>query len=468
MSETKRHEYDLVVIGGGPGGYVAAIRAAQLGHKAAVIEKEGGLGGTCLRIGCIPSKALLESSWLFREINVGFENFGITVEKPKLNLAGMMKHKQGVVEAMTRGIDALLRKNQVARYQGRGTITGPGRVMVTNGTKEDLQVAAKHIIIATGSKSTWFPGMEVDGKYVVTSTEALEFTEVPKKLIVIGAGFIGMELGCVWSRLGSEVVVLEHFHRIMPGADHEIVEHAHKVFKKQGIEFLNSSKVISARKDGNGCIVEIDSAPPMRADRVLVAVGRGPYTEGLGLDKVGIVPEKRGHIPVDENYRTSAEGIYAIGDVIAGPQLAHKAEEEAMACVEKIFTGHGHVNYDVIPAVTYTHPEIGQVGKTEEQLIEAKIEYRKGIFPFRANARARTVDELDGLVKILADAKTDRILGVHIFGAHAGELLAEAVVAMEYGASAEDLARTCHSHPTLSEVVKEAALAVAGRSVHMA
>jgi len=458
-------EFDLVVIGGGPGGYVAAIRAAQLGLKTACVEKEPAIGGTCLRVGCIPSKLMLESSHLYHQLQHGLDNHGIKVKQVELDLAAMLARKNQTVEGLTRGTESLLKGAGVTRFFGTGRFDGPGKVIVEG--KDGTTLQAKHIIIATGSRVAQLPGVELDGDRVGTSTEALSYSAVPGHLVVIGAGYIGLEMGSVWRRLGAKVTMLEYLDRILPGTDAETANIAFKIFKKQGFEFQLGTKVLAARAKGKGCIVECEGKDPITCDRVLLAVGRAPYTDNLGLETIGIQPEPRGQIPVDDHFRTSAEGVYAIGDVIRGPMLAHKAEEEGIACVEFIATGYGHVNYDVIPSVVYTHPEIAAVGRTEEQLREAGIPYNKGTFPFRANARARTLDDVEGQVKILAHADTDRILGVHIIGPRAGDMIAEAAAAMEFGASSEDLARTCHAHPTLSEVMKEAALAVAKRAIHI-
>ena len=458
-------DYDLIVIGAGPGGYVAAIRAAQLGLKTACIEKEPLLGGTCLRVGCIPSKALLESSELFHEAKTKFANHGIRLPSVELDLGAMLKRKNQVVLNLTKGVEGLLKKNQVTRIQSQARLVGHGKVEI-EGKDGKTTVSAKHIIIATGSKPASLPGVQIDGERVVTSTEALSFGEVPKHFVVIGAGYIGLELGSVWLRLGAKVTVVEYLDRILPGMDAEIASEAHKIFEKQGFEFRLGKKVTGARKHENGAIVECEGDAPIQCDRVLMSVGRVANTSGLGVDTVGIRTDKKGRIEVDPHFATSVPGIYAIGDVIAGPMLAHKAEEEGVACVEQIATGHGHVDYNTIPGVCYTNPEIGSVGQTEEQLKEQGIPFRKGSFPFRANGRAQSLGQLDGRVKILAHEKTDRILGVHIIGPRAGELIAEAVTAMAFGASSEDLARICHAHPTLPEAVKEAALAVDGRAIH--
>jgi dihydrolipoamide dehydrogenase len=464
-------QHDLIVIGAGPGGYVAAIRAAQLGLDVACVEKASALGGTCLRIGCIPSKALLESSELFSEAKQHFGEHGIQLGEVGLDLAKMLARKDRVVTTLTRGVASLFKKNNVAHYQGHGRIDGLGRVIVeTDDGPQTLQ--AKHIIIATGSKPASLPGIDLDGDRIGTSTEALSYDEVPEHLVVIGAGYIGLEMGIVWQRLGAKVTVLEYLDRILPGTDTEIAREAHKLFAKQGLEFRLGSRVtgVTVKNKRGGkqqCVVECEGADPITCDRVLTAVGRSPNTDGLGLDSVDIELDERGRIQVNEHFETSADGVYAIGDVIPGPMLAHKAEDEGIACVEYIATGYGHVNYDAIPSVVYTHPEIAAVGKTEEQLQEAGIEYHKGVFPFRGNGRARALGQIDGQVKILADAATDRILGVHIIGPRAGDLIAEAAVAIEFGATSEDLARCSHAHPTLAEVVREAAFAVSGRAIHM-
>lgn len=458
-------EHDLVVIGAGPGGYVAAIRAAQLGLNVACVEKESALGGTCLRIGCIPSKALLESSELFAEAKSKFAAHGLKFSGLELDLAAMLKRKDQVVSMLTKGIDGLFKKNKITRYLGTGRIAGPGKVEV-EGKEGKAELSARHILIATGSRSASLPGVEVDGNRIGMSTEALSYPETPKHLVVIGAGFIGLELGSVWLRLGAKVTVLEYLDRILPGMDSEIAAEAQKIFEKQGFEFRLGRKVTAARATEKGAVVEAEGDAPVECDRVLVAVGRSPNTEGLGLEQAGVKTDKRGRIEVNERFETSARGIYAIGDVIAGPMLAHKAEEEGVACVEMLAKGPGHVDYRTIPGVCYTHPEIGSVGLTEDQIKEERIPYRKGSFPFRANGRAQSLGQLEGRVKILAHEKTDRILGVHIIGPRAGDLIAEAVAAMAFGASSEDLARVCHAHPTLPEAMKEAALAVDGRAIH--
>lgn len=459
------NQHDLIVIGAGPGGYVAAIRAAQLGLKVACVEQEKALGGTCLRIGCIPSKALLESSERFAAAQHDLAEHGVKLSGVELDLSALMKRKGKVVDGLTKGIDALFKKHKITRYLGHGRLAGPGRVDVA-GTDSTTELQAKHILIATGSTSAELPGVELDHDRIGTSTQALAYGEVPRHLVVIGAGYIGLELGSVWRRLGAQVTVLEYLDRILPGTDDEIAKEALKLFKRQGLKFHLGARVTAARVKGKQCLVEYEGAKPLECDRVLLAVGRVPNTADLGLDAVGIQLDERGRIPVDEHFATSAAGVYAIGDVIRGPMLAHKAEEEGIACVERIVAGYGHVNYDAIPGVCYTEPEIASVGKTEEQLEEAGVEYHKGVFHFRGNGRARALGHVDGKVKVLADARTDRILGVHIIGPRAGDLIAEAAVAIEFGASSEDLARCTHAHPTLAEALKEAALAVAGRSLH--
>jgi len=464
MAEAKNH--DLVIIGAGPGGYVAAIRAAQLGFDVACIEAESELGGTCVRVGCIPSKALLEASELFYQAQNKLGEFGVGVKGVELDLGRMLDKKSEVVKANTQGVAFLFKKNKVTRYQGHGRITGKGRVLVES-SDGSTELSAKHILIATGSKVAPLKGVELDGDRIGTSTEALSYPEVPGHLVVIGAGYIGLEMGSVWSRLGAKVTVLEYLDRILPGMDSEIANDARRLFKKQGMVFSLGARVTGARVEGDQVKVTVDGSDPITCDRVLLSVGRIPDTEGLGLDSVGIELDKRGRIPVDEHYSTRVDGIYAIGDVIEGPMLAHKASEEGVACVEHLATGYGHVNYDAIPGVVYTDPEIASVGATEDQLKEDGVPYAKGMFPFSANGRARALGHTDGRVKILAHKETDRILGVHIIGPRAGDLIAEIVAAIEFGASSEDIARTCHAHPTLSEAVHEAALAVAGHALHI-
>lgn len=463
--------FDLIVIGTGPGGYVCAIRASQLGMKVAVVEKRATHGGTCLNVGCIPSKALLHSSELYEEAKHALGDMGIEV-KPKLDLTKMMAFKDEGVKGNVNGVTFLLRKNKVDHFHGTGRILGPGKVQVTfiNGEKQDLE--AKHIVIATGSDLAQLPGIDIDEKTVVSSTGALSFPEVPKRLLVIGAGVIGLELGSVWRRLGSKVTFVEYLDRILPEMDAEVARQTQKILAKQGFTFKLGSKVTGVEKRGSHYKVKFEPAgggdtQEINADVVLVAIGRVPNTEGLGLQKAGVALDNKGRVIVDEHFKTNIPGICAIGDVIAGPMLAHKAEDEGIAVAEILAGQAGHVNYDVIPNVVYTFPEVASVGKSEEELKEAGVAYKVGKFPFTANARAKINRTTDGLVKILADAETDRVLGVHIVAANASEMIAEAAVLMEFGGSAEDLARTCHAHPTLTEAVKEAALAVDKRALHL-
>lgn len=458
-------QHDLVVIGAGPGGYVAAIRAAQLGMNVACVEKENALGGTCLRVGCIPSKALLEASELYKMAQSHLSEFGVTVDGVKLDLAKMMTRKDQIVASLCKGIEGLFRKNKITRYTGHGRIAAPGRVTVAG--PQPAELSAKKILIATGSISAPLKGVEVDGNLIGTSTEALAYPQVPGHLVVIGAGVIGLELGCVWARLGSKVTVLEYLDRILPGMDTEIATEAQRTLAKQGLEFRLGMRVTGARVQNDRCIVECEGHPPVDCDRVLLAVGRLPNTSDLGLDNLNVARTNRGFIQVDRHFQTSIPGIYAIGDAIPGAMLAHKAEEEGVACAEGMAGKYCHVNYDAIPGVVYTDPEIASVGKTEEQLKDAGIPYRKGSFPFIANGRAKALGQTEGRVKMLAHAETDRILGVHILGPRAGDLIAEAAAAIEFGASSEDIARTSHAHPTLAEVVKEAAFAVDGRAIHI-
>jgi dihydrolipoamide dehydrogenase len=463
--------YDLVVIGSGPGGYVCAIRAAQLGKKVAIVEKRATHGGTCLNVGCIPSKALLHASECFEEAGHGFAAMGIGV-KPFLDLGRMQAFKAEGVKGNVDGVAFLLKKNKVEAHHGFGRVAGPGRVEVVkdDGTRATLETTA--IVIATGSDVARLPGVEVDEKMVVSSTGALELPVVPGKLLVVGAGVIGLELGSVWRRLGSQVTVIEYLDRILPGMDGDVAASFQKILTKQGMTFKLGSKVTKVTKDASGCVVTVESATggaaeDIFADVVLVCIGRTPFTEGLGLAEVGVALDNRKRIVVDHHYQTNVPGIYAIGDVIAGPMLAHKAEDEGVALAERLAGQAGHVNYDVIPNVIYTTPEVASVGKTEEELKAAGVAYSSGKFPFLANGRAKVNRTTDGFVKVLADAATDRVLGVHIIGPHAGEMIGEACVLMEFGGSAEDLARVCHAHPTLTEAVKEAAMAVAKRAVHM-
>lgn len=468
MSDTS---FDVVVIGSGPGGYVAAIRAAQLGLRTACVEKRATLGGTCLNIGCIPSKALLAASDHFAHIP-HLKEMGIDVGAPKLNLKNMMAHKDSVVEANVNGIEFLFKKNKVERFTGWGSIPEAGKVQVEaeDGTKTILE--AESIIIATGSDVAGLPNIEIDEKRIVSSTGALDLPKVPKKMVVIGGGVIGLELGCVWSRLGSEVIVIEFMDGILPGMDGEVRKQTQRILNKQGLEFKLSSKVTSAKASKSNVKLTVEpaaggDAEEITADVVLVAVGRKAYTDGLGLDKAGVATDDRGRVIIDDDFQTNVPGIYAIGDVVRGAMLAHKAEDEGVVLAEMLAGEQPHINYDAIPSVVYTEPEVAAVGKTEEQLKEAGVAYKAGKFPFTANGRARAMNITDGFVKILADATTDRVLGAHIVGKGAGDLLQEIVVAMEMDGTAEDVYRTCHSHPTMSEAVKEAALATAKRPIHM-
>jgi dihydrolipoamide dehydrogenase len=464
--------YDLIVIGTGPGGYVCAIRAAQLGMKVAVVEKRATHGGTCLNVGCIPSKALLHASEMFEEAGHSFGKMGIGVGTPKLDLAALMKFKDEGVDGNVKGVEFLLKKNKIDAVHGTGRIAGPGKVEVKAADGKAQTLETKNIVIATGSDVARLKGVDIDGKRVVTSDQAIALDKVPQRLLVIGAGVIGLELGSVWRRLGSQVTVVEFLDRILPGLDNEVGRQSQRLLEKQGIVFKLGSKVTGVDSSGSTLKASVEPAKggaseAIEADVVLVAIGRVPYTDGLGLDEAGVKKDNRGRVTVDAHYATNVTGIYAIGDVIAGPMLAHKAEDEGMAVAE-ILAGHaGHVNYDVIPNVVYTFPEIASVGKTEEELKEAGVAYNTGKFPFTANGRAKANHQTDGFVKILADARTDRVLGVHIVGSDAGNMIAEAAVAMEFGAASEDIARTCHAHPTLPEAVKEAALAVAKRAIHM-
>ncbi len=469
-------KYDLIVIGTGPGGYVCAIKAAQIGLKVAVVEKRATHGGTCLNIGCIPSKALLYTSEAFEHAGHGLAALGVKVGKPKLDLKAMHAHKDDVVKANVDGVAFLFKKNKIDQFHGAGRIAGRiadlGMVEVTGEDGAAQSLEAKSIVIATGSDSAPLPGVAIDEKTIVTSTGALELTKVPGKLLVVGAGIIGLELGSVWRRLGAEVMVVEFLDRILPGIDTDIAKQFQRLLAKQGIGFRLGSKVTGVEKTKSGLKVAVEpssggGAEVLDADVVLVSIGRIPVTDGLGLDEAGIARDERGRINVDAQYRTSVEGVYAIGDVIAGPMLAHKAEDEGVAVAEILVGKAGHVNYAVIPDVIYTEPEIATVGQSEEALQEAGIAYKAGKFPFTANGRARAMNTTDGFVKILADATTDKVLGVHILGHGAGELIHEAAVIMEFGGSSEDLARTCHAHPTMSEAVKEAALATFFKPIHM-
>ncbi|MCE9606959.1 MAG: dihydrolipoyl dehydrogenase [Planctomycetia bacterium] len=456
--------HDLVVIGAGPGGYVAAIRAAQLGLNVACVEKEAALGGVCLRIGCIPSKALLESSHLYHMTKHELSLHGINAEGATFDLAAMLKRKDKIVSELTKGVEFLFKKNKITRYRGTAKFDGPGRIVVEGEKREEL--TAKNVIIASGSKPFILPGIEMDGANIGTSTEALSYDKVPEHLVIIGGGVIGLELGSVWKRLGAKVTVLEYLDRLMAGFDTELAADAKKIFEKQGLEVRLKTRVTGAKFDGKQCVVTCDGAEPITCDKVLVCVGRVPWTDELNLASIGLELDSKKRIPVDAHLRTKVEGVYAIGDCIAGPMLAHKAEEEGVAAAEFIVRGYGHVNYDAIPSVVYTEPEIASVGKSEDDLKVAGVEYKKGQFPFSINGRAKALAQTDGYVKILADAKTDRVLGIHILGPRAGDLIAEAATAIEFGASAEDIARTSHAHPTLAEVIKEAAFAVDGRAIH--
>lgn len=463
--------FDLVVIGAGPGGYVAAIRGAQLGMKVACVEKEKALGGTCLRVGCIPSKALLEASHVYSLSREGAASFGVRVGGVELDLPVMLGHKDAVVKANTSGIDGLFMKNKIKRVLGTGRIAAPGKVAVVAADGSEQILEARNILIATGSVPSSIPGVVFDDAIVGTSDEAIDYQAVPRRMIVIGGGVIGLELGSVWSRLGADVTVIEYLPRLMAGMDDELAATAQKIFAAQGLKFRLGCRVQSAKaENGKGVVTFIDgdnNEQRMEAEKVLVAVGRRPFTDGLGLREAGVDIDDRGRVTVGDRFETNVAGIYAIGDVIRGPMLAHKAEEEGVAAVEFMVGKHGHVNYDAIPNVVYTNPEIASVGKTEEELKAAGVAYKKGSFPFRFNGRARAMNAPEGFAKVLADETTDRILGVHIIGAQAGHLIAEAAVAIDMEASSEDIARSSHAHPTLSEVVKEAAMAVEKRAIHM-
>lgn len=465
-------EFDLIVIGSGPGGYVAAIRAAQLGLKTACVEKRESLGGTCLNVGCIPSKALLHSSELYAGAMNGMNAHGISLGAVDLDLAGMQGHKDKVVKELTQGIEFLFRKNKIESIKGIGRITGKGQVSVQLNDGGQRKLTTKNIIIATGSDIVPLPGVDVDEKRVVSSTGALELDEVPGHLVVVGAGYIGLELGTVWRRLGAKVTIIEYLNRITPGMDFEVAKQFQRLLSRQGLGFMLGTKVTNIDQSSERLVLTTEPAEggeeeTLKADVVLVAIGRRPYTENLGLETVGLTTDNYGRLEVDENLATSVEGIYAIGDVIHGPMLAHKAEDEGVFVAERLAGQKPHINYDAVPAVVYTNPEVASVGKTEEDLKEAGVVYKAGKFPFSANSRARATGHTDGFVKILADAETDRLLGVHIIGEDAGTMIAEAALAIEFGASSEDLARTCHAHPTLEEAVKEAALATHGLPLHI-
>lgn len=459
--------FDVIVIGSGPGGYVAAIKAAQLGLKTACVEKDVTLGGTCLNVGCIPSKALLDISEKYDQAAHHFEGLGIKVGKLSLDLKAMMRRKDEVVTGLTKGIEGLFKKNKIEWLKGIGVITGKNEVTV-GGQKYQT----KNILIATGSEVMPLPGVTIDEEKIVSSTGALKLAEVPDKLVVIGGGVIGLELGSVWKRLGAEVEVIEFLDRITPGMDNETTKQFHRILEKQGFKFRLSTKVTAAKRDGKKVVVTVEpsgggASETIKADAVLVSIGRRPYTQGLGLENVGLKTDAKGRIEVNKHFQTGVPNIFAIGDVIAGPMLAHKAEEEGIAAVEIMAGQAGHVNPDAIPSVIYTWPEVATVGLTEEQVKEKGIEYKAGKFPFLANSRSRATGDTDGFVKIIADAKTDKVYGVHIIGPQAGALIAEAVLAMEYGASSEDIARTCHAHPTYNEAVKEAALATFAQPIHI-
>ena len=463
--------HDVIVIGSGPAGYVCAIRAAQLGMKVAVVEKMKTLGGTCLNIGCIPSKALLYASEMFEETAHKLAPLGIVVGPPELDMAALMKHKDDTVAANVNGVAFLFKKNKIDWVVGEGRIATAGQVVVKGGDGKETTLEAKHIVIATGSDVSQLPGVEIDEKTIVSSTGALAFAKPPAKLLVVGAGVIGLELGSVWGRLGSEVTVVEFLDRILPGMDAEVAKQFHRMLERQGFKFHLSHKVTGVAKTASGAAATIEPVAGgpslvLEADLVLVAIGRRPYTRGLGLEALGVAME-RGQVVIDDHFRTNVPGIYAIGDVVRGPMLAHKGEDEGVALAEILAGQAGHVNYDVIPSVVYTSPEVAVVGKSEEELKAAGVAYHVGKFPFTANGRARAMRHTEGFVKILADARSDRVLGVHIVGFGAGEMIHEACVLMEFGGSAEDLARTCHAHPTMSEAVKEAAMAVAKRSIHI-
>jgi dihydrolipoamide dehydrogenase len=463
-------QFDVVVIGGGPGGYVAAIRAAQLGMKVACVEKRSTLGGTCLNVGCIPSKALLDSSELYVQAQTHFSHHGIKVGEVAFELSAMLARKDNVVKALTEGVAFLFRKHKIASFHGAARLLGKGHVAVKIAGQTDRTVEAKHIVLATGSESISLPSLPFDGVHIVTSTEALTFDRVPAHLIVVGGGYIGLELGSVWRRLGAKVTVVEFLPRILPLGDVEIAQALLKSLEKQGLVFRLATKVTGASVQAGQVIVTAsgpDGDVRFQADKVLVAVGRRPYTANLGLSEAGVATEvKTGRVVVDDSFQTSAPGIYAIGDLIQGPMLAHKAEDDGVVCAERLAGIKSHVHYDTVPSVIYTWPEVASVGLTEEQVKESGVKYKVGRFPFRISPRARCMDESEGLVKVLADAGTDRLLGVHIFGPRASELIAEAVAVMEFGGGAEDIARICHAHPTLSEAVREAAMDVDKRSIH--
>ncbi|KAB0540884.1 MULTISPECIES: dihydrolipoyl dehydrogenase [Pseudochrobactrum] len=466
--------YDVVVIGTGPGGYVAAIKAAQLGLKVAVVEKRSTFGGTCLNVGCIPSKALLHASEVFAEAGHSFDALGVEVSAPKLNLEKMLAHKVTTVKANTSGVEFLFKKNKIEAFTGFGKVVAAGKVSVTAEDGSVKELETKNIIIATGSDVAGIPGVnvDIDEKVIVSSTGALEFTKVPETLVVVGGGVIGLELGSVWSRLGAKVTVVEYLDKILGGMDGEVSKQFQRMLAKQGIDFKLSAKVTAVEKSGNGAKVTFEpvkggDAVTLEAEAVLISTGRRPYTDGLGLAEAGVAVDERGRVAINDHWQTNVAGIYAIGDVVKGPMLAHKAEDEGVAVAEIIAGQKGHVNFDVIPSVVYTQPEVASVGKTEEELKAAGIEYKVGKFPFTANGRARAMQHTDGFVKILADKATDKVLGAHILGYNAGEMIHELTVLMEFGGSSEDLARTCHAHPTMSEAVRESAMATYDKPIHM-
>ena len=462
-------KFQAIIIGGGPGGYVCAIRLSQLGIKTACVESRGSLGGTCLNIGCIPSKSLLNLSENFHKVK-HFSNLGIEINAVKLNLEKMMKNKDKVVTILTKGIEFLFKKNKVTHYKGTGSLKSATQVSIIDDKKKETIIDSDKIIISTGSEPISLPGVKFDEKIIVSSTGALELSKVPKKMVIVGAGYIGLEMGSVWSRLGSEVHVVEFLDHITPGMDKEISKEFMKILQKQGINFHLQTKVNSIKKNNKGAVVSTTNKDGKKinfeCDVVLVSVGRKPNTKNLNLDAIGIALDDKKRVKVDKNFQTNVKNIYAIGDVIAGPMLAHKAEEEGIAIAELIAGQSGHVNYNIIPGVVYTSPEVASIGKTEEQLKDLNQKYKVGKFPFMANSRAKAINETDGFVKILAEEKTDKVLGVHIIGSHAGEMIAQIAIAMEFGASSEDIARTCHAHPTFSEAIKEAALSVDKRSIH--
>ena len=465
------NNFDVIVIGGGPGGYVCAIRAAQLGLKTACVESRGTLGGTCLNVGCIPSKSLLNLSENYHKAKKDFNNQGIEISDIKLNISKMMSNKDKSVQVLTKGVEFLFKKNKITYFKGKGVIFSKNDVVVYESNNKRTNINVKNIVVATGSSPTSLSGIEIDEKNIVSSTGALSFSEVPKDLVVIGGGYIGLEMGSVWSRLGSNVTVVEYLDFITPGMDREVSNEFKKILTKQGIKFKLNNKVTAVNNIENKIVVDCTNnttkaRESVECDKVLISVGRKPYTEGLNLSKIGIKKDSKGRIEVNEKLQTSLKNIYAIGDVIKGPMLAHKAEDEGIAVAEIIAGQAGHVNYDVIPSVVYTSPEVASVGKTEEQLKSEKKDYKVGKFPFLANSRAKINNETEGFVKILADSNTDKVLGAHIIGPHSGDMIAEIALAMEFGASAEDIARTCHAHPTHTEAIKEAALAVDKRPIH--